>query len=218
MATDAALSDRPSPEPELHEPFETFGRQTEAAVFGLWAFLASEVLLFGGLFLTYTVYRWTSGAAFSEAAQHTNVFIGALNTVFLLTSSLTIAVAGRALQAGKPKAVRWGIWLTLAFACAFLVAKGVEYHQDFEEGLWPGPAFALAAPAGRIFFGLYWTMTGLHAVHVSIGLAFIGRLAWMDHSGVLATHPDSMETTSLYWHLVDAIWVVVFPCLYLVGR
>ena len=218
MPTDGALPGPVLPDPKLHAPYETFERQREATVFGLWTFLASELLLFGGLFLTYTVYRWTSGEAFSDAAKHTNWLLGTVNTVALLTSSLSIAVAGRALEAGKLKIVRWGVWITIGFGLMFLVVKALEYREDLEEGLWPGPVFALAAPAGRIFFGLYWTMTGLHAVHVTVGLLLIGRLAWMDHKGVLVRRPDSMEATSLYWHLVDAIWVVLFPCLYLVGR
>ena len=202
----------------LHEPYETYARQKEATVFGLWTFLASELLLFGGLFLVYTVYRWTSGAAFSEAAHHTNWLLGAVNTAALLTSSLAIAVAGRALERGRTRLATWGVWVTLAFAVMFLVVKGFEYREDFEENLFPGPAFALAAPAARIFFGLYWTMTALHACHVLVGMALIARLAWMAHTGVLQARPNSMEATSLYWHLVDAIWVVLFPCLYLVGR
>lgn len=202
----------------LHESYEERGRQREAVVFGLWTFLASELLLFGGLFLAYAVYRWTQGPAFDAAAHRTNEFYGTLNTCWLLTSSAAIAIAGRALERGRVKLATLGIWVTVAFALLFLLTKAVEYHEDLDEHLWPGPDFALAAPASRTFFSLYWVMTGLHAVHVSVGLALILRLAWMAHRGVLATRPDSMEATSLYWHLVDAIWVVLFPCLYLVGR
>ena len=202
----------------LHEPFEAHHRQREAMVFGLWTFLASEVLLFGGLFLAYAAYRWTHGPAFDAAAHHTNEFYGTLNTGWLLTSSAAIAIAGRALERGRTRLATLGIWVTIGFALLFLLTKAVEYHQDLDEHLWPGPDFALTAPASRIFFSLYWVMTGLHAVHVSVGLSLILRLAWMAHRGVLATRPDSMEVTSLYWHLVDAIWVVLFPCLYLVGR
>ena len=106
----------------------------------------------------------------------------------------------------------------MLFGVTFLGAKSFEYLKDVQEGLWPTAAFALPDPASRIFFGVYWTSTGLHAIHVTAGLTLIGRLAWMQHRGVLMRRPDSMEVTSLYWHLVDAIWVVLYPCLYLVGR
>ena len=202
----------------LHEPFETRARQREATVFGLWCFLASEVLLFAGLFLVYAVHRWRDGPAFSVAAQHTNALLGTVNTLLLLTSSAAIAIAGRALEAGRVRTAVAGIWTTLALGVGFLVVKGIEYRKDFEEHLWPAPDFALPEPAARVFYGLYWTSTGLHALHVTAGLTLIARLAWMAHRGVLARRPDSMEATSLYWHLVDVIWVVLYPCLYLVGR
>lgn len=202
----------------LHAPFETRARQREAVVFGLWCFLASELLLFGGLFLVYAVHRWEDGPAFSVAAQHTNALLGTLNTLLLLTSSAAIAVAGRALEAGRARTATAGIWATLALGVGFLVVKAFEYAKDFEEHLWPAPDFALAEPEARVFYGLYWTSTGLHAVHVTVGIVLIARLAWMAHRGVLMRRPDSMEATGLYWHLVDVIWVVLYPCLYLVGR
>ncbi len=202
----------------LHEPFETRARQREATVFGLWCFLASEVLLFAGLFLVYAVHRWRDGPAFSVAAQHTNALLGTVNTLLLLTSSAAIAVAGRALEAGRVRTAVAGVWTTLALGVGFLVVKAIEYRLDVEEHLWPAPDFALPEPAARVFYSLYWTSTGLHALHVTVGLTLIARLAWMAHRGVLARRPDSMEATSLYWHLVDAIWVGLYPCLYLVGR
>lgn len=202
----------------LHEPFESRSRQREAAVFGLWCFLASELLLFGGLFLVYAIHRWQDGPAFSKAAQRTDVVLGTVNTALLLTSSAAIAVAGRALEAGRRRTAVAGVWATLALGLGFLAVKAVEYRKDFAERLWPAPDFALPEPAARIFFGLYWTSTGLHALHVTVGLLLIGRLAWLAHRGLLARRPDSMEATSLYWHLVDVIWVVLYPCLYLVGR
>ena len=202
----------------LHEPYETHARQREATVFGMWTFLASELLLFAGLFLVYAVHRWTDGPAFSEAAKHTDVVIGTLNTALLLTSSASLAIAGRALEGGQRRAVTVCLWLTLLLGLGFLGAKSVEYVEDVQEGLWPTAAFALPDPASRIFFGVYWTSTGLHACHVTAGLVLIGRLAWMQQRGVLMRRSESMEVTSLYWHLVDAIWVVLYPCLYLVGR
>jgi cytochrome c oxidase subunit III len=205
-------------ESPLHEPYETHARQKEAVVFGLWTFLASELLLFGGLFLAYAVYRWTHTTAFNAAAHHTNELYGTLNTAWLLTSSAAIAIAGRVLERGQVKTATVLIWVTIAFGLLFLGTKALEYKEDLEEHLWPGPNFALVQPAARAFFSLYWVMTGVHAVHVTVGLCLIARLAVMAHVGTLARRVDSVEATSLYWHLVDAIWVVLFPCLYLVGR
>lgn len=205
-------------ESPLHEPYETHARQKEAVVFGLWTFLASEVLLFGGLFASYTIYRWTQSEAFNAAAHHTNEVYGWINTAWLLTSSAAIAVAGRALERGRVKTATVLIWVTILFGLLFLGTKALEYKEDLEEHLWPGPHFAMPQPAARTFFGLYWVMTGVHAVHVTVGLGLISRLAVMAHVGTLERRTDSMEATSLYWHLVDAIWVVLFPCLYLVGR
>lgn len=202
----------------LHEPWESHARQREATVFGLWTFLASELLLFGGLFLVYAIHRWEDGPAFSKAAAHTDMWLGTLNTALLLTSSAAIAVAGRALEAGRARTAVIGVWVTLLLGLGFLVVKAFEYRKDLHEHLWPAPDFALAEPAARIFFGLYWTSTGLHALHVTAGLVLIARLAWMAHRGLLMKRPESMEATSLYWHLVDLIWVVLYPCLYLVGR
>lgn len=213
------MADAPAPTlGPLHEPFETHARQRESTLFGIWIFLASELLLFAGLFLVYAAHRWTDGPAFSEAAKHTDVAIGTFNTLLLLTSSASLAIAGRALEAGRRRVVTAGVWLTLLLGLGFLAAKSVEYYKDVQEGLWPTAAFALPEPAGRVFFGLYWVSTGLHACHVTAGLVLIGRLAWMQHRGVLMRRPESMEVTGLYWHLVDAIWVVLYPCLYLVGR
>lgn len=202
----------------LHEPYETRDRQREAVVFGLWTFLASELLLFGGLFLAYTVYRWTQTAGFDAAAHHTNEFYGTLNTAWLLTSSGAIAIGGRALERGRVKLATVCIWVTIGFGLLFIATKALEYREDLHEHLWPDAHFALVEPAARVFFSLYWVMTGIHAVHVTVGLCLITRLAIMAHVGTLARRPDSMEATSLYWHLVDVIWVVLFPCLYLVGR
>ena len=202
----------------LHDPFRTHARQREAALVGMWAFLASELLLFAGLFLVYAVRRWTDGPAFTEAARHTDIVIGTLNSAVLITSSAALTVAARAQAAGDRRLVTLGVWATLLLGLAFLGAKGVEYAKDVHDGLWPSARFALPAPAARAFWGWYWTATGLHGCHILAGLGLVGRLAWMQHRGLLMRRPDSMETTSLYWHVVDAVWMVLYPCLYLVGR
>ena len=213
MADAAELASGP-----LHEPYDTYARQHEAALLGMWAFLASEILLFSGLFMVYAAHRWTDGAAFTDAARHTNLAIGTLNAVLLLTSSAVLTTAGRAQLAGRRTLTVVCVGATLALGVAFLAAKGVEYAEDLREHLWPSPDFSLPQPASRLFFALYWISTGLHAVHVTVGLLLIGRLAWMARAGVLMRRPESMEATSLYWHVVDAVWMVLYPCLYLVGR
>lgn len=202
----------------LHEPWPSKPRQHEAVVFALWTFLASEVLLFGGLFFGYTVYRWLDSSAFVGAISHTNVIYGTANTAILMTSSLSIAVAGRALQARVGRIPEIGLWITLALGLAFLVVKGFEYREDLVERLWPGPGFALVDPVGRIALSFYWIMTAVHACHVTVGLLLIGRLLVMARRDTLQRNGDSVEATTLYWHLVDVIWVILYPLLYLAGR
>ena len=215
---EAPVSELAAAHSPLHEPYEDYARQREATRFGMWVFLASEILLFGGLFAAYAVLRWTGGAGFVEGARHTDEFLGALNTGWLLTSSTALSVAGRALDQGRTRLAVAGVWVTMAFGLLFLVTKGVEYVQDLHEHLWPGPDFAVAAPAAQSFFALYWVTTGIHSLHLIVGLGLVMRLALMARVGVLQRRTDSMEATTLYWHLVDAIWVVLFTCLYLLGR
>jgi cytochrome c oxidase subunit III len=202
----------------LHEPYETYARQKEATAFGMWVFLASEILLFGGLFLAYAVYRWTQTDAFAAAARHTNELLGGLNTVWMLSTSAAMAVAARALPVGRTRLSVAMLLATLVFALLFVGTKSLEYADDLREHLWPAPGFALAEPAARTFYGLYWVMTGLHAVHVVIGAALVVRLLVLARARRLPERTDSLEATALYWGLVDAVWIVLFPCLYLIGR
>ena len=202
----------------LHEPYETYARQKEAVAFGMWVFLASEILLFGGLFLAYAVYRWTQGEAFGAAARHTNEGLGALNTVWMLSTSAAMAVGARALPRGRTRLAIVTLAATLGFALLFVATKSLEYVEDLREHLWPAPGFALPEPGARTFFSLYWVMTGLHAVHVAIGALLVVRLLLLSRAGGLPRRSDSMEATALYWGLVDAVWIVLFPCLYLIGR
>ena len=202
----------------LHKPYADYARQREATQFAMWVFLASEILLFGGLFAAYAVLRRTGGAGFEEGARHTDELLGALNTGWLLTSSAALSVAGRALEQGRTRLATLGVWITLLFGLLFLATKGLEYADDLKQHLWPGPDFALAAPTAQSFFALYWVTTGVHTLHLSVGVVLVARLAVMAHKGVLPRKTDTMEVTTLYWHLVDAIWLVLFPCLYLVGR
>jgi cytochrome c oxidase subunit 3 len=201
----------------LHEPWEDLGRQRHAAAFGMWVFLASEVLFFGALLFAYAVNRAVHPAEVQAAARHADVAFGTANTVILMTSSLTLAIAERAQLAGGRRLARVMLGLTLALGGAFLVVKGFEYAQDLEEHLLPGARFALGAAPAILFWGFYWIATAVHGVHVTIGLGLIVRLLLLTRSRA-SRHAPSFEVTSLYWHLVDVIWVVLYPLIYLVGR
>jgi cytochrome c oxidase subunit III len=204
--------------PVLHEPFESRVRQREAMIFGIWMFLASELLLFGGMFFAFYIYKHDHPGAFEAAAKHTNLLYGTINTALLLTSSFVMSVAGRALEVDRRRLAELCVWATLLLGLAFLLTKGLEYRQDLEEHLWPNLAFDGREPAERIFFGFYWTMTFIHSCHLTIGLFLLARLGIMARTGVLQAHSDSVETTSLYWHIVDVVWIMVFTTLYLVGK
>lgn len=205
--------------PFLRPPWENLARQHQAVAFGMWVFLISEILLFAGLFAGYSVYRHLYPAGFAAAGAHTDIVYGTVNTAILMTSSLFIALAGGFARARLQRLAKLCILVTLALGATFLVVKGFEYRQDIEEHLVPGPGFAIAAQGAALFFSFYWIMTGVHAVHVTCGLAAITRLLiasreqplWLSGSG-------SEEATALYWHLVDVIWIVLYPLLYLGGR
>lgn len=205
--------------PFLRPPWENLARQHQAVSFGMWVFLVSEILLFAGLFAGYAVYRHLYPAGFAAAAAQTDIVYGTVNTAMLMTSSLFMALAGRLARARMQRLARRCILVTLALGAAFLVLKGVEYRDDIVKHLVPGPRFAIAAQGAALFFSFYWVMTGIHAAHVTGGLAAITRLLiasreeprWLSGRG-------SEEATALYWHLVDVIWVVLYPLLYLGGR
>lgn len=202
----------------LHPPFASATRQREAVIFGLWIFLASEVLLFGAIFAAYFVYRYAHPGAFADAGRETDLIYGTANTAILMTSSFSLSVASRAIEAKRAKLTEIGVWITFALGVLFVLVKGSEYHEDLDKHLWPGSGFRLADPATRIFFAFYWLMTGLHACHITVGLGLIGRLGWMARTRRLTANTDSVQATTLYWHLVDVVWTLLYPCLYLAGR
>lgn len=203
----------------LRPPWSNLHRQHQAVLLGTWMFLGSEVLLFAGLFAGYTVYRGLFTAGFLAAGRETDIVFGTANTAIMLTSSFFIAVAGRAARAGLPDLAFRLLIVTVALGAMFLVLKGFEYREDIEKHLVPGVGFALAPRGAMLFFSFYWIMTGIHALHVTGGLIAVSRLVvraardrqWL--SGSIAE-----EATALYWHLVDVIWVVLYPLLYLAGR
>lgn len=202
----------------LREPWHSLSRQREAAAFGIWLFLASELLFFGGMLLAYGVCRFLQPQGFLEAARHTNVVFGTANTLVLLTSSFCMAIASEAGKSGLRRLAIAGLSGTLALGLAFLVIKGFEYREDIGEHLLPGPSFALSRPGAELFFSLYWLMTGVHAIHLSIGMILIGRLTLVGVRRELPLTSPEIQVTALYWHLVDIIWIVLYPLLYLGGR
>jgi len=185
---------------------------------GMWLFLFTEILLFGGLFLVYSVYRSMYAPDFHEAASGLSTVLGTVNTVILLTSSLTMALAITALRRGK---TRQSIQLqsaTIALGLIFLVNKYFEWSGHIHEGLYPNAAELLSRSHGQIlFYGLYYVMTGLHGLHVVAGLVLIGiMLAGTVRQRVTGSDQIKLENTGLYWHLVDLIWIYLFPLFYLI--
>jgi cytochrome c oxidase subunit 3 len=217
-------------EPVLSHQFDDVDQQSEASALGMWLFLATEVMFFGGLLAAFAVYRTTSPLAVALASRHLNVPLGCLNTVVLLGSSLTMALAVRAsrLRAHQPLLLWLG--LTMALGMAFLGIKAVEYTEEYHEKLIPGWNFqvpehdrsdveqkALNPRKMELFFVLYFFMTGLHGIHLIIGIALVGLMAYLSwrrwFSGGGATQ---IEVTGLYWHFIDIIWVFLYPLLYLI--
>lgn len=185
---------------------------------GMWLFLYTELLLFGGLFLVYMVYRALNPDEFLLASLELNVWMGTINTVILLTSSLTIAMALSALQMGKNKLAVNLSWVTILAAMGFLVIKYFEWGAKFEHGLFPGMEHYDGLPLGeRLYFYLYFFMTGLHALHVIVGAIFILVVIKKIQNGTVTPEKFSLlENSALYWHLVDLIWIYLFPLFYLI--
>jgi cytochrome c oxidase subunit 3 len=241
----------------LQHHFESLRQQKEAATLGMWVFLLTEVLFFGGLFLAYTLYRMWYFEAFAEASRTLHLGWGGLNTVVLIASSLTMAMAVRGAQTNKQRAtVNWLI-ATIALGAVFLGVKVIEYADKFEHHHVPGPNYvwasehaADAAPGGvaagdhaaapaadashapartmtpeelqrttQIYFSLYFTMTGLHALHMIVGIGLMAVITWMAWKGKFdAEWYTPVEMSGLYWHFVDIVWIYLFPLLYLVER
>ena len=251
--------------PALQHHFDTMRQQKEAAVLGMWVFLLTEILFFGGLFVAYTVYRIWYFEAFAEASRRLSIFWGGLNTGVLIFSSLTMAMAVRSAQTNNRKwTVNWLI-LTMLLGCVFLGVKVIEYQDKFANYEVPGPSYNWlyheqhaaggehaatageheAAPAAtaegsaaasgehrvlhmtpdqlqrttQIYFSLYFTMTGLHALHMIIGVGLMLVITWMAWKGKFdSQYYTPVEMGGLYWHFVDIVWIFLFPLLYLVER
>ena len=242
--------------PALQHHFDTMRQQKEAAVLGMWVFLLTEILFFGGLFVAYTVYRVWYFEAFAEASRRLSIFWGGLNTGVLILSSLTMAMAVRSAQTNNRKwTVNWLV-LTMILGCVFLGVKYIEYSDKFANYEVPGPNYNWAyheqheaAAAGehvvateggqsaeaaahhvkmtpdqlqrttQIYFSLYFTMTGLHALHMIIGVGLMLVITWMAYKGKFdSEYYTPVEMGGLYWHFVDIVWIFLFPLLYLVER
>lgn len=193
-------------------------RDDEGAKTGMWIFIFTELLLFGGLFLVYSVYRYRNPLAFHLAAEELNTFIGTINTVILLVSSMTIAMSISAIQYKNKKLTLFLMGVTLFLAFLFMVNKYFEWSGKISHGIYPGSPILQEASQGEIlFFGLYYAMTGLHALHIIIGMTFIGYvMILVIKNEVQHDNFAILENSGLYWHLVDLIWIFLFPLFYLI--
>lgn len=205
----------------LAHHFSEVEQQQESAKLGMWIFLLTEVLLFGGLFCFYAIYRAWNPDMFYNAHKFLNVELGALNTVVLISSSVTMALAIRSMQLNDRKKTIWFLIITLACAVVFLVVKYFEYSHKFHLGQLPGKYYTFTGVQGsnpHIFFSVYFTMTGLHGIHVLAGMVAISWVLYRTvKNNFSAQYYTPIEMTGLYWHLVDLIWIFLFPLLYLIG-
>lgn len=209
--------------PFLQHHFNSMPQQVSAAKLGMWLFLAQEVLFFSGLFMAYIAFRALYPETWLEAHEQLNPTMGGINTVVLLTSSLTMALGVRAAQTNNKTWLIWNLLLTIGFAFAFLVVKYFEYSLKFEHGLLPGAHYHAAEHGihivGRpeLFFSIYFMMTGLHGIHVVAGILVLGWILKRSMRGDFTSqYYTPVENVGLYWHLVDLVWIFLFPLLYLV--
>jgi cytochrome c oxidase subunit 3 len=193
-------------------------RDDEASKLGIWLFIFTELLFFGGLFITYAVYRHAHPQAFHLAAQQLDVTVGTINTVILLISSMTIAMATTSIQKKDRRTTLILIWITLLLALGFLVNKYFEWSGKIDHGIWPGsPLLEELGRGDTLFFGLYFFMTGLHALHIIIGMVLIAViLVRVQKNRITFDNFQLLENGGLYWHLVDLIWIFLFPLFYLI--
>ena len=206
----------------LAHHFDSYEQQRESATLGMWTFLVTEILFFGGLFAAYSLYRSLYPDVFGAASRSLDIRLGAFNTAVLIGSSLTMALAVRGGQTGRPKVTFGMLLATLALGSTFLVVKGFEYHHKFVEHHVPGPSFhfeGIDTPHVQLFFSLYFLMTGLHALHMIIGAAILaGMLRPALRGAWTPENHNFLEGFGLYWHFVDLVWIFLFPLLYLVER
>lgn len=207
---------------ELYGQFQALDQQRDASTLGMWVFLVTEVMFFGGLFLAYTIYRSVYPTIFGEASRQLDVALGGFNTAVLITSSFTMAMAVWASQTGRKKPLILFLGATLFLGCVFLGVKYFEYADKFHHHLVPGRGFEFPGDVGarahaQLFFSLYFGMTGLHALHMVVG---VGLLAWLIFAAARGRftprYNSPVEICGLYWHFVDIVWIFLFPLLYLI--
>jgi cytochrome c oxidase subunit III len=212
--------DRPAALPA--EQFDDLDQQHEAASLGMWVFIVAEILFFGGMILCYAAYRLSYPQEFARASRHTDVVLGSVNTAILLTSSFTMALAVESAGTGRRRRLVGLLLVTAALGVAFLGFKFAEYREHFQAGLAPGASFRFEGPNPRraeLFFSLYFVMTAVHALHLAVGIALMVWLAAAAGKGRFSpAHYAPVETSGLYWHFVDIVWIFLFPLLYLLGR
>ncbi len=209
--------------PELRHHFDDSAQQLESSTLGMWVFLVTEIMFFGGMFGGYTVYRNMYPDAFASTSHFMNVTIGAINTGVLICSSFTMVLAVRSAQLGQKKALIAFLILTLILGCVFLGLKYVEYHEKWVDHHIPGPGFQYAdsryVHQAQILFYLYFAMTGMHAIHMIVGAGLLTTLIVMAaRNRFSATWYTPVEMIGLYWHFVDIVWIFLFPLLYLIGH
>jgi cytochrome c oxidase subunit 3 len=223
LADGAAVHAHEHHHADLQHHFDTLEQQHEAATLGMWLFLITEVLFFGGLFLAYMLYRVWYPDAWAEGSLELDITLGTINTAVLIGSSLTMAFAVRSAQTGMQKAtVNW-VLATMVLGLTFLVIKYFEYAEKVEHAHvpgWLGGEFDPALPRPvELYFSLYFVMTGLHATHMLIGFVILSVIAWMAYKGRFTREWNTpVEISGLYWHFVDIVWIFLFPLLYLVDR
>jgi cytochrome c oxidase subunit 3 len=204
----------------LAHHFANMDRQVDASRLGMWLFLSTEILLFVGLFTAYSVYRFSFPEAWAQASRHSEIWAGTTNTFVLITSSLTVALAIHFVRVNAPRLAVIMLGITLAFGIVFLVIKGIEYTNHFHEGALPGKYYRLhevMLPGVSMYWSLYFLMTGLHGLHVLIGMTVIAVVMYRTAHGYYDSgYYVGIELAGLYWHLVDLIWIFLFPLLYLV--
>ena len=213
--------------PAMH--FEDADQQKEAAALGMWAFLATEVLLFSGLFLVYTIYRNVYHPGFVYGSHQLDIWLGSINTIVLLASSFCVVMAVHAAQMGRSNGIMWWLIATIVLGLVFFVIKAFEWHHDYVIGLvpwmnWDASLLSNVGPKGenqnhqlRLFMVLYFVMTGTHAAHMVVGMVILGAIAYKAHKGRFGPkYYTPLEMGGLYWHFVDIVWVFLVPTLYLI--